>query len=188
MVDQVFVHMELHGSHDRLVGFVEGLREAAGEAAVWFCSEDGYALDSLVDTIKEKIGLETHVVLSLPLARQVEARLAESPAVKATVAWTKEVDHAELSFTYRCFSRDVGAEVRQVIEGHLPDGVRLEGYEVNESEVPDGEGVELYSPVHAYTVSGAGRYVGPVPAVFELADRLRDQDFIEPDPVRFVYA
>ncbi len=183
MTGQVFVHMELHGPRERVLGFVEGVRVAAGEASVWYAGEDSYALDTVTDAVKEKIGVELHVVLPAALATTVETQLAAARVVRATVAWVRDISHAELAFKFRCFSREVGEELRRVVESDLPASVRLEGYTVDESKAAGAEAVELYAPVHHYTLSGSGRYVGPVPAVFALARRLHDQDFIDPDKV-----
>jgi hypothetical protein len=188
MTEQVYVHMELHGPRERLLGFVEGVRVAAGEASVWYGGEDSYALDTVKDAVKEKFGVELHVVLPAALVPTVEAQLAAARVVKATVTWVRDIRHAELAFTFRCFSREVGEELRRVVETDLPAGVRLEDYKVEESKAADAEVVELYTPVHHYTLSGSGRYLGPVPAIFALARRLHDQDFIEPDKVHLFCA
>jgi len=177
--------MELHGSKDEIIGFVEGMRLATATESVWYCRDNDFKLETMMDSIKEKIGLETHVVMPQHLAGTVGAFLERSDVLTSTVAWVKEISSVELRFDYRCFSRGVGTDVRAVIEDHLPDSVTLEDYVVEEVVDDEAKGIELYSQAHDYILSGEGRYVGPVPGIFKIAQRLTDQDFINPGKIHF---
>lgn len=184
MSEQVYVQMELHGSKDEIIGFVEGMRLATDSESVWFCSRDCFELESVLDSIKDKMGLETHVVMTRQLADTVTSFMEKSTVLGSKVAWVREIESAALSFEFRCFAEDIGLSVRGVVEKFLPDDVVLEDYVVEETRDDEAEGVELYSPVHAYVLAGKGRYVGGASGIFGLAKRLADQDFINPQKIK----
>ncbi len=184
-----FVEMELLGPGDQAVGFVEGFRLGARAAGpVWYVGREQVDVGGFLERLRQRLHVDTHVILPEGLAGAVRDALAASPLVELEVGTVRAIDRAELGFRFEVFSRDEGAAVRRVIEEDLPEGVRLEGYEVSEETAEDARGVELYTPVHEYVLSGRGRYVGEVPGVIELAHRLADQAFIHPERIRLEYA
>ncbi|MEJ2190491.1 MAG: hypothetical protein P8Y93_14020 [Acidobacteriota bacterium] len=180
MSDEVFVEVELKGSRDQAIGFVEGYRVATRESNVWFCLREHLDHGGLLDALKERMRLETHVILSRDLADRIAKGLEESDLLELEVEETHEVDYVELPFEFKCFSRDDAAEIRARIEKDLPDGVSLEDYEVKEDIDEEAAGVEMYSPVHDFIAAGKGRYVGAVPGVMDICRRIENRDFIHP--------
>jgi hypothetical protein len=187
MSDEVFVEVEFKGPRDRAIGFVEGYRLAAGEGRVWFCPREHLDHGSLLDALKERMHLETHVILSRELADRVAEALEESDLLDLEVEETHEIECVELPFEFKCFSRDEAVEIRARIEKDLPEGVSLEDYEVKEDIDEDAAGVEMYSPVHDFIAAGKGRYVGTVPGVMEICRRLEGRDFIHPGRAQLHY-
>lgn len=187
MPDEVFVEVELKGSRDQAIGFVEGYRVAAGESDVWFCPRENLDHGGLLDALKERMHLETHVILSRAFADKIVEALEGSDLLELEVEETHEIEYVELPFEFKCFSRDEAAEIRARIEKDLPEGVRLEDYEVKENIDEEAAGVEMYSPVHDFIAAGKGKYVGPVPGVMEICRRLEDRDFIHPGRAQLHY-
>ena len=187
MPDEVFVELELKGSRDRAIGFVEGYRLAAGEGQVWFCPRENVDHGSLLDSLKERMHLETHMILSRALADKIVEALGESDVIDLEAEEIHEIRHIELPFEFKCFSRDEAVEIRARIEKDLPRGVTLEDYEVKENIDEDAAGVEMYSPVHDFVAVGKGRYVGPVPGVMKMRGRLENRDFIHPGRAQLHY-
>lgn len=185
MADPVYVEMELRGTAEAAVAFIEGVRVACGDSApVWFASRERIEHDSLMDAIREKMRLEAHVIMDREHAERIAAALDATDLVPLHVEWMRDIDYAELSFDFRCFSRDDAHRLRRLLENDLPEGVRLEDYEVDEQVDEGAKGVELYSPAHEYVCSGSGRYVGQVPGIFAMSARLDDQEFVHPGKVR----
>jgi hypothetical protein len=185
MSTRVFVELELHGSADQAVGFIEGFRAATEHSGpVWYSSRENIDLESLFETLREAIHRDCHVILPREIAEGIAAAVNANELVELDFASMHEIDYAELAFDFRCFARDHGESVRKVLQDDLPEGVRLEGYSEHEDINGDAQGVELYTPVHHYTISGRGRYVGRVEGIFELDRRLADQDFIHPKKIR----
>ncbi|MFV2073621.1 MAG: hypothetical protein ACC742_13325 [Thermoanaerobaculales bacterium] len=188
MSEDRLVELELKGSREQVLGFVEGFRLASGVQQVWFCPREHIYHGGFVESLKEAVHLETHVILPVALAEAVVGALEESPLVDIEVGEVNEIESAELPFEFKCFSREDAGPIQALIEKDLPDGVSLEDYEVDEEIHDDAVGVEMYSPVHDYILSGAGRYVGQVPGVLEMAHRLDDRDFVHPEKVRLHFA
>ncbi len=187
MSDVVFVELELKGSRDRAIGFVEGFRLAGHERHVWFCPREHLDHGGLLDALKERMHLETHVILSRELADRIVEALEESDLLDLEVEETHEIEYVELPFEFKCFSRDDALDIRARIEKDLPEEVTLEDYEVKEEVDEGAAGVEMYSPVHDFIAAGKGRYVGPVPGVMEICRRLEGRDFIHPGKAQLHY-
>lgn len=185
MQDDVYVELELDGPAHQTIGFVEGFRLGSGHAGpVWYTSRERVEADSLMEAVRERMRLETRVILPRALAEALLEALALSEALELRPAGMTELESAELDVEYRCFSREAATAVRRLVEEELPEGVRLEDYVVEERADEEGRGVELYSQLHEYTCAGRGVFHGPVPGVLALADRLEDQDFVHPGVVR----
>ena len=184
MAEDRYVELELKGSTDQALGFVEGLRIGTPEVEkVWYSCRENLAGHGLVEALWQRVGKETRVILPRALAAMVSEALAES-VLGLEAGEMAPIDYGELEFSYHVYARDEAAEVRKLIEEDLPDGIRMEDYQVDETVDPDGRGVELYSPVHDYECRGSGRYVGAVDGIFDLAHRLSDQSFVEPGRVK----
>lgn len=185
MDEDRYVELELKGSTDQALGFVEGLRIGTPEVEkVWYSCRESLEGHGLIEALWQRVGKDTRVILPVALAEMVRGALAESPVLNLEAGEMQPVDYGELEFSYHVYSRDEAAEIRKLVEADLPAGVRLEDYDVNETVDPSGRGVELYSPVHDYECRGSGRYVGAVAGIFSLAHRLSDQSFVEPGRVR----
>jgi len=180
-----FVELELHGPSDQVLGFVEGFRAASGHPGpLWYADREPVEIGGLVETLRERLHRDTHVILPADLARELREALATVKMLELEVAALRDIDRAELGFEFKCFSKDDATAIRAIVEQHLPEEVQLEDYQVSADENQEGKGVELYSPVHHYICSGGGRYVGPVPAIFELVHRLANQSFVHPGKIR----
>jgi len=180
----VFVELDLEGNAEVATGFVEGFRltgEDLGPA--WLAEREPIESEGIMDSIREHVGRRTRVILSKRLAERMVAALAEAPHLELVAHNPREIDYAELPFEFRAFDRKDAGQVRHLIETDLPGGVRLEGYHIDEKIDKDAEGVELYSPVHDYILSGKGTYVGPFDRILEMAHRLDEQDFVHPKKV-----
>ncbi len=185
MGNDPYVELVLHGPANQAVGFVEGFRIATGcSGGVWFAGREGVKLRDFMEKVKQRLHLVTHVILRSSLADAIGRAIESTPLVELTVESVAEIDYAEMSFSFCCYSRDVAAGARRVIEDHLPADVRLEGYELHEDVDEDSRGPELYTPRHDYILSGEGRYVGAMAGIIDLAHRLAEQDFIRPGEIR----
>lgn len=183
--ETTYLEIELNGPADQAVGFVEGFRLGAGNAApVWYAGREEVDVPGFWERLRQKLHMDTHVIVPAGLGKAMVEAIGRSDLLEIEVGEVHEVDYAELAFDFEVYSREEAAAVRHVIEDELPEGVRLEGYGTEEKVHEDAKGAELYTPVHDYILSGKGRYVGPVPGILAMADRLADQSFIHPKRVQ----
>jgi len=188
MARQSWVEMELNGPADQALGFVEGYRAARPDAGpIWVAGLENVDLDGFLNALRSKLKMERHIILGEEMAVAFREALSRSRLLDLEVGEVRPIDHAELPFRFECYSRQEGEAIRRLVEEGLPEGVRLEGYEVRETINEDAKGVELYGPVHDYILRGTGRYVGPVPGIIEMSRRLKDQSFVHPGKVELAH-
>lgn len=188
MDNETFVHLEMHGSADEVKAFVEGFRLASGEQRVYSTARENIKIDGFFGSLISRAHGSTHFVVpsgfSIRLAEAVEA----ATLVDIRVESCRSIDHGELDFEFKCFSRADGVAIREVVETELPLGVVVEGYETEETIDSDAKGSEMYSPVHEYVLTGRGRFHGSIEGIIALGRRLDDQDFIHPGRIHLVYS
>ncbi len=102
------------------------------------------------------------------------ARTGPEIAVKADRA----IREARLDYHFAVYSREGAAAIRSALDP-LPAGVRAEAAEAEEHVDPAGRGVEIYTPLHEYTLSGRGTLRGTWPAVLAMRERLREVAMLE---------
>lgn len=178
-----FVHLELNGPADEIKAFIEGFRLASGERRVYSAARENIKTDGFLGSLVSKV---THYVVPAGFVGPLSAALEASDMVAIRITGEQPFDHAEMKFEFRCFSREIGAAIRSVVESDLPAGVILDEYTTDEDIDDDAKGAELYSPVHEYVASGRGRYHGPIDGIIVMARRLDDQDFIHPGRITLV--
>ncbi len=103
----------------------------------------------------------------------VEALWRAGASLGLRVADRHPVGGARFDAEARVFSREVSGQIRAALQ-LLPDGVRLERHEEQETEEADHKGVDLYAPVHDYTYRMAARVAGALGGVLEVRRRLGD--------------
>lgn len=188
MDDTRFVRIELAGSGDQAVGFVEGLRVGMGcPEPVWFCGREEVDERGFWERLRHRLHMETGVITSERFAEELASAVEASPVVELEVTQIRSIDRAEMGFEFKVYNRDEGPRVRSVVETDIPDDVQLEAYEVDEEVDEGAKGAELYSPVHDYVLRGRGRYVGSVGGIIRMAHRLADQTFIHPSKIELHY-
>ncbi len=188
MAQETWVEMELRGPADQALGFVEGYRAARPDAGpIWVAGLENVDLDGFLTALRTRLNLERHLILGREMAETFREALSRSRLLDLEVGEIRPIDHAELPFRFECYSRREGEAIRRLVEEDLPEGIRLEGYEVEEIVREDARGVELYGPVHDYILRGEGRYVGDVPGIIEMSRRLADQSFLHPGKVELTH-
>ena len=180
-----YLEIELNGPGEQAVGYVEGYRLGSGESSpVWFAGREDVDIPGFWDRIRQRLRMETRVIAPEPLGRALITALERSELLEIEVGEVWEIDYAELAFDFEVYDREDAKAVVHVLKDDLPDGVRIEGYEVTEKVDESAKGPELYTPLHDYVLSGRGRYVGPVPGIIAMAERLSDQSFIHPEKIQ----
>lgn len=185
MDHETFVHLELHGSTDEVKAFVEGFRLASGEERVYSTARENIKTDGFFGSLIHK---ETHFVMPEAFVGPLSGAVEAVTLIDVRVENSRPIDHGELGFRFKCFSRECGVMIRELVETELPEGVVLEGYETDETIDSEAKGAEMYSPVHEYVLIGQGRFNGPIEGIIAMGRRLDDQDFVHPGRIRLKYS
>jgi hypothetical protein len=180
---ETFVHLELHGSADEVKAFVEGYRLASGEQRVYSTARENIKTQGFFGSLVSKA---VHFVMPETFAGPLGEAIEAARLVDIRVENVRAIDHGELEFEFKCFSRSDGVAIQEVVETELPKGVVLEGYETDETIDSGAKGAEMYSPVHEYVLTGQGRFHGPIEGIIAMGRRLDDQDFIHPGRIHLV--
>ena len=188
MDNETFVHLELHGSADEVKAFIEGFRLASGEKRVYSTARENIKTDGFFGSLISRAHGSTDLVVPSGFLGSLVEAVEAATLVDIRIESSRSIDHGELDFEFKCFSRSDGVAIREVVETELPQGVVVEGYETKETIDSEAEGSEMYSPVHEYVLAGRGRFHGPIEGIIALGRRLDDQDFIHPGRIHLVYS
>lgn len=187
MDHSTFAHLEIHGSREPCLAFIEGFRLAAGKQQVFFSDEIGFELPSFLDSLASGLHRETHLAAPLIFLNELAEAMRASTRVDLRPEEPRQLSGAQLSFEYKCFSAADGKAIRKLIEEDLPETLVLDDYDFDEIIDADAKGPELYAPLHDYVLKGRGIYRGSFKVVATMARRLADQDFVHPGKIELAY-
>lgn len=183
----VFFEVVLEGVAEAGRGFLCGLLLGSGQPGyLEFPPEHAPPGRTLGDRLRGMVGLSPHecraiidqasrdrlVALSSRLESEAGLRLSEEGRVRA----------ARFPFHYQAFARRYGEEIRTLLKG-LPGGLTVEGGDPVETLDPEARGLEVYSPVHDYEITGEGSISGRIDLVIEARRRLAEHPLVRTDPL-----
>ncbi|MCX5841647.1 MAG: hypothetical protein NTY16_09395 [Deltaproteobacteria bacterium] len=176
-MNERYVEVVIEGSIDLMKGFVAGFLEGRGVEGDVFFGEDYHVegenpvglLLRLTgirgETCTVIVGAGLHDLLSTALEKRQRV-------VPLHIRKVRPVNSAAFDVAFRTYSREVGAELKDLLS-RLPEGVAREsGFEMKEALVPKGKGVDAYAPLHDYELNGKGRISGSVKGVFGVYHQL----------------
>jgi hypothetical protein len=100
---------------------------------------------------------------------------------------SRKVLKASFAFSFECFSREHGEIIYGLFEKR-PEGVEVSPDTKFSTTVdPDAEGVEMYSPAHAYEYRGKGRLSGPVRLAIGIYEKAIEEPLIKLGKIEFEF-
>jgi|GEM_PF-626373 len=171
------VQLIVEGHEKTVTGFIRGLFIGAKNAD-WpvFHDELGIESETFAEQLKGWVGITeplTHFIVCRGAVEFVRASLADPRCHGIRLRDAKPVLSATFSFEFAVFTREAAAQVRAIFE-QLPPDVTLAGWAPKETASdPSAKGVELYSPVHHYTLEGKGTVSGPFRRVLYVHEQAR---------------
>ncbi len=187
-------HLEivLAGPRGYTLGFVQGFLAGGGVSGEVLDAEaEGFDVATLREKLHEMLrpSVDTlHLVVPVRLVPAVRAAVAAATARDRRVAVRHErsLAGARFQFAFAVYVREHGPAIRSIFE-NLPDGVRLaEGSAIQEKTWEDGRGIEVYSPVHEYELSGEGLIEGDLTGVLRVHRACTDDERIRAGAVELV--
>ena len=170
----------IEGPEESVREVVSAMEDEQGEPSV-LGSELALRASSFPERIMDFLQKRTHQIVFVPAAqaRDLVRAIEERPEIR--LERLCEVVGGRFDFHAETYSREMADRIREAVHGHIPPGVRLEGFEESELRDPEAKGVELYTTAHDYTYKASGRFVGSPPGIFELHQRMREIDFVKED-------
>lgn len=166
------------GDERALRGFLMGFGAAAGrrlQGAV-LGSDVPVAPESLTERVQQLLAAGSHHVVLAPegYGERLVAAIGQHGGDAGLVV-EKSVEIAGGSFEFRAetFRTEGGALIRKAFLDAVPEGVEIRDLRTDEQVDPSGEGQELYTPVHHYSLQMSGQVIGPLPGVLEMHRRAR---------------
>jgi hypothetical protein len=177
-----FVEVVVEGPKGWDLGFVQGFLKARGvespvldaEAEGFDCSGFRERLEELLHPGRERLHLIVPHALETVLREALEAS-REGPHPLHLVA-RRAIRGAAFSFSFRIFSREVGARVKALLL-HPPEEVLVQWTGPLEERIdPRARGAELYAPAHDYELTGEGICTGSLEGVLVLHRGLQREE------------
>jgi hypothetical protein len=172
-----YVETVIEGHVELMKGFVMGFLAGRGiEGGAFFdeaCHIGGEdAAGPMVRLVRAHGNVSTLIVGS-GLYDLLVAALNRHPQVIALrITKARRVLSAAFTCTFKTYSREVGEKIKESLSC-AREGVDGEsGFELHEKIDPEGKGVELYTPLHNYELTGKGRISGSVKGVLDLYQQL----------------
>jgi len=172
-----YYEVVIEGNLDLMKGFMMGFLAGRGiEGGVFFdaaCHIEGEcATGPLMRLVSARgnaniviVGSELHDLLTAALNKREHV-------IPLHIKKVRRVLSAAFDCKFRTYSREVGAELKEILS-RIPEGVDGEsGFEMHEKLDPEGKGLEFFTPLHDYELTGKGRISGSVKGVLDLYQRL----------------
>ena len=175
-----------------LKGFLQGFLAASGKSWRFFIgSEAGIATDSLAVKLKELIGLgqdHQHVIIELEFLKILrgDAAAAAQAGLSVDQEEMQPIAAGEFFLRIKDASREDAAAIRELIRSISPALVVREWQE-KEQVHEEGQGVELYTPLHDYLYQASGLVSGEISALVDLRQKLRIHSCAETALIKLRY-
>ena len=176
-MNKEYYEVVIEGHLELAKGFVMGFLAGRGiEGSAFFdeaCHIKGEdATGPLLRLISAHNNVST-LIVGAGLYELLVAALNRHPQVIALrIAKARRVLSAAFTCTFKTYSREVSAQIREILDC-VPEGVDgASGFELQEKIDPDGKGHEFFTPLHDYELTGKGRISGSVKGVLDLYHQL----------------
>ena len=172
-----YYEVVIEGNLDLMKGFMMGFLAGRGiEGGVFFdaaCHIEGECATGPLMRLVSAHGNANIVIIGSELHDLLTAALNKREhVIPLHIKKVRRVLSAAFDCKFRTYSREVGAELKEILS-RIPEGVDGEsGFEMHEKLDPEGKGLEFFTPLHDYELTGKGRISGSVKGVLDLYQRL----------------
>jgi len=172
-------------------GFILGFLEGQGLKEDTFIEEeDKVEEDSPLDLIVHFFGGH-HNTVSIVIGTGIYKQFLKSLGnckrqIHSTVISVREILSASFSFHYRTYSQEVGGELSEIFS-NVSEEVEVRDYSPHERIIPEGKGIDTFTPLHGYELKAEGVVSGNVKDVHSLYRKLGQFEVVELQDMELVY-
>jgi len=183
-MNKQYYEVVVEGSLDLMKGFVTGFIAGRGiEGGISFDRESHVEEESAVGHLLRLVGVRDNtftVIVGSGLYDLLVAALKKhQPVIPLRILKVRKVLSAAFHCEFRTYSREVGAKLKEILS-RISKGVDgKSGFEMHEHLDPEGKGIEMFTPLHDYELTGKGRISGSVKKVLDLYHRLGRFEVVE---------
>lgn len=166
----------LKGDDKLLKGFVRGFEIGRSmRGVIWLC-EDHPIDKKYSKAVRLFRGDHTRLVCAAKARQGLLASVAKAPDLGFEIVWDGKITRTSFKFEFETVSREVASKIKKLLAS-APTGVKLVGYEPQESVDAEARGVELYAPVPEYEFRGQGTAEGDLAALLSFRKTLAANEF-----------
>jgi len=177
-----FSEIVIEGRFMLAKGFLLGfLSQAKADGRYFFHRKVGIRRETFRELLKEFFELDNyaHICLEENLVdRFVEASKLYTKVTGNEIKSIKPIKGAWFTFAYEIYNEELAARAKKIIE-NIPPGVALKDYSPFEKKDEDGEGVEAYAPLHAFTARTRGKMEGDFDGIMDVYLKIKRSDLSE---------
>ncbi len=183
-MNEQYYEVVIEGNLDLMKGFVMGFLAGRGiEGGVFFDQECHIEGECSTGPLMRLTGVRDDtsiVIVGSGLHNLLVDALNRRPhVIPLRIRKVRQVLSAAFYCKFRTYSREVGAELEEIVS-RIPEGVDgKSGFEMHEKLDPEGKGLEFFTPLHDYELTGKGRISGSVKGVLDLYQRLERFEVVE---------
>lgn len=187
-----YYEVVIEGHLDLMKGFVMGFLAGRGiEGGVFFdaaCHIEGECATGPLMRLVSAHGNANIVIIGSELHDLLTAALNKREhVIPLHIKKVRQVLSAAFYCKFRTYSREVGAELEEIVS-RIPEGVEgKSGFEMHEKLDPEGKGLEFFTPLHDYELTGKGRLSGSVKGVLDLYQRLERFEVVELEELELTF-
>jgi len=177
-----YFELVIKGDAKLLKGFLRGYqigRELKSE--LYFCADHPIKTHHLKEILTFRGG-HVHIVCSANARRGIISAIQKAKDLEFEPVADERLKKVYFDFEFETASRKVAGEIKRMFST-LKAGLKLTGYEPNESIDEEARGVEIYTPAHEYRFTGKGRIEGDLDALLGFHKKLDENDFIDADKI-----
>lgn len=191
-----YFEVVVEGHHEFIKGFVTGLLAGKGlQEETFFGGDYDIDKDRPFEMLAHLVGLRhEHTVMI------VEAQVLElwrswikqsinnrGRDVGMSLVSVHKIKEGHFTFSIHTFSREVGKKLNQILTDISPC-LRIEPpYAPEEKEIPEGQGIEAYTPLHDYEMKAQGRILGNCKDLFHWYSMLNRYEVVTLSPIELVH-
>jgi hypothetical protein len=172
-----YYELVIKGDSKEMRGFLRGYEVGRSiKSRVCLCRDEPINTHHLRDILTFQ-GDHLHIICSERNRAGLLLAISQAEDLQFEIVSDKRIAKTYFEFEFETVSKKVASDIKRKLRT-LPSGLRLTGYEPEETIDPSAAGVELYTPVPGYRFKGKGTVQGDFVRLLAYHKELVTNEFI----------